>query len=96
MTLRTLRRLVIALLGSTVILVGVAMMVLPGPAVLVIPAGLAILASEFAWARHMLRRIKAQLGMDDPDSQPSAARSDPQASGRGARAAHGDRERNPG
>lgn len=56
--LRNLRRMIIALVGSTVLLIGVAMIVLPGPAFLVIPAGLGILAVEFAWAREMLRRVK--------------------------------------
>jgi len=57
---RNLRRVIIALVGSTVLLIGVAMIVLPGPAFLVIPAGLGILALEFAWAREMLRRVKEQ------------------------------------
>ena len=48
----------ILLLGSSVLLVGVAMIILPGPAILVIPAGLAILATEFAWARALLHKIK--------------------------------------
>ena len=37
---------------------GIAMLALPGPAVVVIPLGLGILALEFAWARHWLRRMK--------------------------------------
>ncbi len=53
-----LRRCVIGLIGSTVVLIGIAMIVLPGPAVVVIPAGLAILATEFIWARRALRRCK--------------------------------------
>ena len=52
------RRLVIAVIGFTVILIGVAMIVLPGPAFLVIPAGLAILATEFVWAKRLLRKFK--------------------------------------
>lgn len=36
------------------------MLVLPGPALLVIPAGLAILAVEFAWARKWLRVVRAK------------------------------------
>ena len=55
----TARRVVIGVIGFSVVLVGVAMMVLPGPAIVVIPAGLAILATEFAWARRLLRRVKA-------------------------------------
>ena len=40
------------------VLIGVAMLVLPGPGILVIAAGLAILATEFLWARHALRKAK--------------------------------------
>lgn len=50
------RRLVYSVLGVTVILIGVVMIVTPGPAILVIPIGLAILASEYAWARRIIRR----------------------------------------
>ncbi|MGE0583036.1 MAG: PGPGW domain-containing protein [Steroidobacteraceae bacterium] len=52
------RRIVITITGFTVLLVGVAMIVLPGPAFVVIPAGLAILGLEFAWARHSLRALR--------------------------------------
>ncbi len=52
------RKIVVAVLGSTVLAVGIALIVLPGPAVVVIPLGLAMLASEFLWARRLLRRIK--------------------------------------
>jgi tellurite resistance protein TerC len=58
MTYQLARRIVIALLGSTVLLLGLAMIVLPGPAVVVIPMGLAILSLEFAWARHWLKKFK--------------------------------------
>lgn len=51
-----LRKLVIGVIGGTVVLVGVALLVLPGPASIVIPIGLVILASEFAWARSVVRR----------------------------------------
>jgi uncharacterized protein (TIGR02611 family) len=59
--LRLAKRIVVAIIGSSVVLLGVVMIVTPGPAVLVIPAGLAILAVEFAWARRWLRRIKAYI-----------------------------------
>ena len=59
--LRLAKKVVVALIGSTVVLVGVVMIVTPGPAILVIPAGLAILAVEFAWARRWLRRVKAYV-----------------------------------
>jgi YkoY family integral membrane protein len=53
------RRLAILIAGSIVLMAGIAMIFLPGPAVVVIPAGLAILATEFAWARSLLDRGKA-------------------------------------
>ena len=56
--LRNGRKAVVAVVGLTVLLIGVAMIVLPGPAILVIPLGLGILALEFAWAERMLRRVK--------------------------------------
>lgn len=52
------RRIVIAVIGGTVLLLGLAMIVLPGPALLVLPAGLVILSLEFAWARHWLARVR--------------------------------------
>ena len=55
--LRQARRLIVLVVGTTVLLVGVAMIVLPGPAFVVIPAGLAILATEFVWARRLLERV---------------------------------------
>ena len=57
-TYRHARRLVVLVVGGSVLLVGVAMVVLPGPAVLVIPLGLVILAAEFAWARRWLERVR--------------------------------------
>jgi tellurite resistance protein TerC len=59
---RQARKAVILLVGSTVLLVGLAMVVLPGPAVLVVPLGLAILGLEFAWARRWLHRIRQSIG----------------------------------
>lgn len=56
-----MRKIIIAITGGTVLLVGIAMIVLPGPAIVVIPAGLAILATEFIWARRALRKSKAYV-----------------------------------
>ena len=50
----TLYRVAFAVAGFTVLLGGIAMLLLPGPALLVIPIGLAMLALEFAWAEEML------------------------------------------
>ncbi len=51
-----LRKLLVAVIGGTVVLFGLALIVLPGPAVVVVPVGLAILATEFAWARRLIDR----------------------------------------
>lgn len=56
--IKWVRRLVVGVIGFTVLLVGVAMIVLPGPAFLVIPLGLAILATEFVWAEVLLKKAK--------------------------------------
>jgi len=57
-TYRTARRVAIAVVGGTVVLLGIAMLVLPGPGILTIIGGLAILGLEFAFARRWLQRIK--------------------------------------
>lgn len=56
--LDTVRKIVVAVIGGTVVLFGVALLVLPGPAFVVIPVGLAILATEFVWARRWLKRVR--------------------------------------
>jgi uncharacterized protein (TIGR02611 family) len=58
LTFRQARRIVILVVGVTIVIVGIIMIVAPGPAVVVIPLGLAILASEFVWARRLLVRYK--------------------------------------
>ena len=47
-------RVLIAIAGFTLLLAGLAMLVLPGPALAVIPVALAILSLEFAWAARWL------------------------------------------
>ena len=58
---KTLRRILVAVIGGTIVLIGIALLVLPGPAFIVIPLGLLILGSEFAWARWLLRRAKGMI-----------------------------------
>ena len=61
-TLRQAWRLIVVVVGFTVLLIGLALLVLPGPAIVVIPTGLAILATEFVWARKLLHRVKREAG----------------------------------
>lgn len=56
------RKVVYSVVGITVLLIGIAMIALPGPAFIVIPIGLAILASEYAWARRIIRRGRVFVG----------------------------------
>lgn len=60
-TYKLARRIVIAVVGGTIVLVGLIMLVTPGPGLIVIPAGLAILGMEFAWARHWLGKIREKI-----------------------------------
>ena len=60
-TLKQARRLIVAVIGGTVLIAGVIMIVTPGPAVVVIPLGLGILATEFLWARSLLHRVKDHI-----------------------------------
>lgn len=62
------KRIVIAVIGGTVTLIGIALIVLPGPAFIVIPVGLSILATEFLWARRWLK--KARQVVTDLTSKP--------------------------
>jgi tellurite resistance protein TerC len=54
--IKVVRRVIVSVVGATVVLIGIALLVLPGPAFVVIPVGLAILATEYAWARRWLRK----------------------------------------
>jgi uncharacterized protein (TIGR02611 family) len=51
-------RLGVLVVGLITLIAGIIMIFTPGPAVVFIPAGLAILATEFEWARRILRRVR--------------------------------------
>jgi tellurite resistance protein TerC len=68
-TYRQGRRLVILVVGSSLLLIGVALIFLPGPAIIVIPAGVAVLAMEFAWAKRFLQRIRRGLSEHNRQSR---------------------------
>ena len=53
-------RLSVAAVGFTVLAVGLVLLVTPGPGLLVIIAGLAILAHEFAWAAKALEKARTR------------------------------------
>lgn len=59
--LRHTKRLIVFVIGSTVLLFGIILVFIPGPAIIVIPIGLAILATEFVWARILLNKVKEKI-----------------------------------
>ena len=74
MFFRTARQVVVAAIGSAVVLIGIVLLVLPGPGALTIFLGVAVLATEFAWASRLLKRMKKQantmLGRPNPVDVP--------------------------
>ncbi len=87
MQLAWLKRVAVAVIGFTVLLVGVAMVVLPGPAFVVIPLGLAILATEFVWARRLLEKARATITRKESGKKEDASFAADQAES-------GDKKRN--
>lgn len=55
---RNAKRITVTVVGFMLILLGLAMLVLPGPGLLVIIAGLAVLATQYAWAERALDTAK--------------------------------------
>ena len=72
-TYKVARRIAVAVAGTTVLLLGIVMIVTPGPALIVIPLGLAILSLEFAWARLWLRRIREKISAHNQQSRANRA-----------------------
>ncbi len=61
LTYKVARRIAVGVVGATILLIGLVMLVTPGPAIVVIPVGLTVLSIEFAWARHWLKRIRETI-----------------------------------
>jgi len=59
--LKSIWKLIIGIVGISVILIGIALLVLPGPGWLVIFFGLVILGGEFIWARKLLKNVKKEF-----------------------------------
>lgn len=62
LTLRHATRIIILIIGSTLLLIGGALLVLPGPGLITILVGLTILATQFIWARKLLEKIRKETG----------------------------------
>ncbi len=55
------RRIGVSVLGGALLILGIVLLPLPGPGLLVIAAGLAVLATEFPWAERLLGRVRDRL-----------------------------------
>ncbi|HVE45383.1 MAG TPA: PGPGW domain-containing protein [Acidimicrobiales bacterium] len=55
---RSSKRVAVTVVGAAFVLGGLAMLVLPGPGILVVAVGFAILGTEYAWAAAALERTK--------------------------------------
>ena len=55
---RSSKRIAVTVVGGAVVAAGLAMLVLPGPGILVVAVGFAILGTEYAWAAAALERTK--------------------------------------
>lgn len=60
-TLRKLKLVIITTIGFSIVGIGIAMIVLPGPAIIVIPVGLGVLATEYVWAKNLLKHAKGMV-----------------------------------
>lgn len=84
LVLKQARRVVVLVFGVTVLVLGIALLVLPGPAFIVIPIGIAILATEFVWAKRLLNRMKAgAASLGHAIGRNNSSKSDDGASPRG-------------
>jgi hypothetical protein len=57
---RSGKRAAVFVAGVALLSVGLVMFVTPGPGIVLVVAGLAVLATEFAWAEHLLDKAKTQ------------------------------------
>lgn len=60
-TSKRLWRLIVAVTGSLLLAVGAMLLFLPGPGLVILLLGLALLATEFVWARNLLNRVTAKI-----------------------------------
>jgi uncharacterized protein (TIGR02611 family) len=67
--IKQVKRLTVTIVGLTILGIGIAMIILPGPAIAVIPLALAILATEFAWARRVLNMVRERIRNSQADEK---------------------------
>ena len=57
-TIRSAKRMIVIIFGFTMLLMGIALLFLPGPGILIIILGLFILSAEYVWAKKLMNRVK--------------------------------------
>ena len=67
--IRQIRRIFVVMAAATLAVVGIALLVLPGPGMLVLAAALALLATEFVWARRWIAGLRRGLGTFGEDAR---------------------------
>ena len=63
-----IRKLLTIIPGWTVLVAGVIMLVTPGPGLLAMAAGLAILSKEYRWAKRLRQKVLARIARMKPGS----------------------------
>lgn len=92
---RSSKRIAVTVVGGVLVLGGIAMLVLPGPGIVVVVAGFAVLGTEYAWAAAALDRTKAtaeragQMAKGAAGSSVRVAKGAVATTGRAARGAAG-------
>ncbi len=66
---RSSKRAAVFVLGVALLAVGLVMFVTPGPGIVLVVAGLAVLATEFAWAEHLLDKAKSSAAKAGQSAQ---------------------------
>lgn len=79
---RNSKRVAVSVVGAFLVLAGLAMLVLPGPGILVVALGFAVLGTEYAWANAALERTKRAAGQAGQVAKAGATKA-----GRGAKGA---------
>jgi hypothetical protein len=63
---RNVKKLLVLIVAPVLAIVGVALLVLPGPGLLLIGTSLALLATEFHWAKRLLEALRERLPGQKP------------------------------
>ena len=61
MKLVRVKRILVTVIGFIVLFIGILLIVFPGPAFIVIPMGLTILATEYIWAKKLFEKMKKRI-----------------------------------